>query len=513
MECAYYVRPSARRYIIRWLILVAWCGFLFFYGLSGPLYRTESLRAIIGQSALDGHWLTPTLYGEPFLTKPPGAYAAIGLASIPFGQVTEVSARLPSAFAALLTVLFAFAMLRKILGEQRAFLAALALPISMLWLDKVPSAEIDILQLAWVTLAIFCLHHAVKTREGSGCSGWHWWLAALLCVAGGFLTKWTAPAFFYLAAVPFLWARGHLRWLFCPPHLLACGFAVALCVTWALLVANEVSWSTLSETVYKEGAQRFVPKARGKPYPWLESLTFPAVVLAANLPWAIPALWSLRLNFMGSLAESERRLVQLLHCWAWPNLIFWSLPAQHNVRYVLPICPAITLLGVIVLMRWAGRTGWKPELPSAQVSNLSRRYHLKSVICILIAWIALKIVFVEGILPSRSANRNARETGEQLSTLVPDDEILYLCRLKDEGVLFYYGRPARRFAMSDRPAGYAILLDEEWKSIDPTQCDYVSELHDQQQDRIHLVRFHPATKEARGWQQPPTPPKSSASPP
>lgn len=402
-------------------------------------------------------------------------------------------------------------MLRKVLGEQRAFLAALALPISMLWLDKVPSAEIDMLQLAWVTMAIFCLHYAVKTREESAASGWHWWLAALLCVAGGFLTKWTAPAFFYLTAIPFLWARGHLRWLFFGPHLLACGVAIGLCATWALLVANEVGWSTLSETVYNEGAQRFAPKARGKPYPWLESFTFPALFLAANLPWAIPALWSLRPSFVRSLGEPERRLVQLLHCWAWPNLIFWSLPAQHNVRYVLPICPAITLLGVIVLIRWASPSIGKPEQPN---SSLSRWPFARTIIWVLFAWVILKVVFVEVIVPTRTANRNARETGEQLSTLVPEGEILYLCRLKDEGVLFYYSRPARRFALNGQPIGYAILLDEEWKSIDPARYEYVRELRDQQQVPIHLVRFHPARKATLGWQQQaPTPPKYSASPP
>lgn len=375
----------------------------------------------------------------------------------------------------------------------------------MLWLDKVPSAEIDMLQLAWVSFAILCLHQAVKINEETGRSGWAWWFAALLCVAGGFLTKWTAPAFFYLAAIPFLCVRGHWRSLFAWPHLAACGVAIGLCSIWALLVANEVGWSTLFETVYREGAQRFAPKARGKPYPWLESLTFPAVLLAANLPWAIPALWSLRPSFVRSLPDPERCLVQLLHCWAWPNLIFWSLPAQHNVRYVLPICPAITLLGVMVLLR----SGWNPV---AHVSNLSRD-RLRAIVAILFIWIVLKVTFVEFIVPSRTANRNARETGQHLLTLVPEGEILYLCKLKDEGVLFYYTRPARRFAMNDRPIGYAILLDEEWKSLDPWRFEYISELRDQQQVPIHLVRFHPAKKESRGWQQAPTPPMSSASPP
>ena len=74
------------------VILAAWCGVLFLYGVAaGPLYRTESLRAIIGRECLHGHWLFPVLYGEPFLTKPPGQYAAIGLCSLPFGEVTAAT--------------------------------------------------------------------------------------------------------------------------------------------------------------------------------------------------------------------------------------------------------------------------------------------------------------------------------------------------------------------------------------------------------------------------------------
>ena len=57
-------------------------------------------------------------------------------------------------------------------------------------------------------------------------------------------------------------------------------------------------------------------------------------------------------------------------------------------------------------------------------------------------------------------------TGEQLAALVPEGEILYLCRLKDEGVLFYYGRPAQRFSGSDAPSHscFLLLLGEEWQT-------------------------------------------------
>ena len=97
----------------RWppaLLLAGLCAFLFFYGLdAGELYRTESLRAIVAAEFLrSGDWIVPRLYGEPLLTKPPIAYAAIALASGPFGGVVEWTARLPSAVAATLVVFLVY---------------------------------------------------------------------------------------------------------------------------------------------------------------------------------------------------------------------------------------------------------------------------------------------------------------------------------------------------------------------------------------------------------------------
>src|SRR5262249_55391134 len=84
------------------LCVLVYCVFLFAYLLNGgALYRTEGLRAVVAAEMLrSGDWLVPRLCGEPLLTKPPGHYAAIALVSLPFGEVTETTARLPSALVA-----------------------------------------------------------------------------------------------------------------------------------------------------------------------------------------------------------------------------------------------------------------------------------------------------------------------------------------------------------------------------------------------------------------------------
>src|SRR5205085_2307575 len=88
---------------------------------------------------------------------------------------------------------------------------------------------------------------------------------------------------------------------------------------------------------------------------------------------------------------------------------------------------------------------------------------------LVLLWLAVKLVFVHGVAESRSRHRHARGKAEQIAALVPAGEILYLSRLKDEGIMFYYGRTVRRLGSaaellsSTRPR-YGILDAAEWKA-------------------------------------------------
>src|SRR5437588_98750 len=116
-------------------VLISLSLVLFFYGLgASELWRTETLRALIAREMLDsGNWLVPRLYGEPLFTKPPGMYIAIVLCSLPIGEVTEITARLPSALAATASVLLFYWYFRRQLGRSAGLAAAIVLPMSALW--------------------------------------------------------------------------------------------------------------------------------------------------------------------------------------------------------------------------------------------------------------------------------------------------------------------------------------------------------------------------------------------
>jgi 4-amino-4-deoxy-L-arabinose transferase-like glycosyltransferase len=460
-------------------LLATWCSVLFLYGIAtGPLYRTESLRAIIGRECLHGHWLFPVLYGEPFLTKPPGHYVAIGLVSLPFGEVTAATSRLPSIIAATVAVFMIYGLFRRSLGERSALLAALLLPTSVLWLDKVPSAEIDMTLVGWVTASLVLFHGALKPHEPPSVG---FLVLSLLCVAGGTLTKWTAPAFFYLTVVPLLAWRGELRVLFGWRHLLAVGVAIGVCLLWAVAVAQQVGWESLIETVRKEAAYRFAPKPGAKGYPWSEVGTYPLLVWAAHLPLSLFALRTFRPSFWHQWDDRGKLLLQLLHCWTWPSLLFWSLVPNHNIRYAIPMSPGLMGLGVMGLIGW----WFRPTTPG------EKREGKRFLWAFLAVWLVAKIAFVEIVIPLRTAHHNPEPIAAALSEFVPPDRPLYLFRLKDEGVMFYYARPAVRLTqLHDLPAGaFAVLIRQEWDEWAASgTLELVASLHDQQGDPLILVR-------------------------
>jgi len=110
---------------------------------------------------------------------------------------------------------------------------------------------------------------------------------------------------------------------------------------------------------------------------------------------------------------------------------------------------------------------------------------------LLIAWLFVKIVFVLEVVPGRDTDRSPRTTAERIAALVPSADILYLCDLKDEGILFYYGRPALRVDKLDdlfktTTPRYCVLTAAEWKARPPPA---LARLLDEQGDPIVLTRI------------------------
>jgi len=534
------------------LVVSLLCVVLCFYGLDiGELYRTEALRSIIGAEMLrSGDWIVPRLYGEPLLTKPPGMYAAIAASSWFNGQVTEWSARLPSAFAASALVWLLFWYVSRSAGRMAGLVAAAVTPCSILWLDKAGAAEIDMLQVFWVGAALIFFFRAVEAEEESSSLTSSrsrrllWWSLALFCVAGGVLTKWTAPAFFYATAVPFLIWRKRVGLLFSWRHLVPAVAGACLCLAWVGLVIQQVGWETFYGTVRNEALPRLSHGhhlgSAGEQI--LETLAHPFKLLIANLPWSGFALVTVTPAFLNGWDERGKRLAQAFHCWTWPNLIVWTILPDHATRHSFPLFTGISGLAALAWVgylegkltawqaRWFGRyavlsllvfgvgalaggvAGFK-ALPSAAwwlvlllvgmavwcvVEGLrayrERRFGLV-LLSIIVTWVVLKLAFVHIYIPIRNHGREPREKAAVLAQHVPEGHTLYVFLLKDEGIMFYYGRPVIRLkSWKDLPKKdgevWCILQRQEFEDLQGRNGWEVRQavgLKDEQGDPIVLV--------------------------
>jgi 4-amino-4-deoxy-L-arabinose transferase-like glycosyltransferase len=531
---------------------------LFFYGLNaGDFWRAESLRALVAKEVLrSGNWIVPTLYGQPLFSKPPGFYICVAVVSHFVGGVSEWAARFPSAVAASVTVFLVFWYFSRQLGRTGGLIAALILPVSFMWLDKASVAEIEMMHLAWTTAAILCLLRALEIGErhtknprlvedtgqtriqpvvlqarfivgvsrlgkllvslspishrvtapaiggrarekrseshsaarASSRSEWFWWLAALMCVAGGFLTKWTTPVFFYLTATALLYFRGRLRVLLARPHLVGLSLAAGVCLFWVIAAIAIAGWQSFYNVVSREALARVVPGDYGGEYRWYEVPAYPLKIFVTYLPLSAFALLTLRSGFRGVWDERGRFLLQALHAWLWPNLIFWSFIAEHTPRHSFPIYPAISGMAAMVWLGWSrGLLRW----------SLGRLRPATVLATLLICWMGIKLLHVHAIVPARNQARQPRAKGQEIAAAVPNDEVLYVFQLKDrdEGILFYYGRPVQRLAgpADFRPAvqsAYCLLDKDEWQELRETYSgETILQMPDETGQPIVLARI------------------------
>ncbi len=171
--------------------LIAFCGFLFFAGLQiiGLVGADEPRYAQVAREMLERHdWVTPTLWGQPWLEKPPLLYWGQMLAYNATGSVTGWAARVPSAVLATLMVFFIYVWARRFRRGMQLD-AALITAASAIIIGFGRGASTDMPLTAMFTVAML--------------SWWGWyesqnrmWLLAFYAFAGlGTLAKGPIAAF------------------------------------------------------------------------------------------------------------------------------------------------------------------------------------------------------------------------------------------------------------------------------------------------------------------------------
>ncbi len=331
-----------------YLLLAAVWALLCLPNLGGPSLwdidegnNSECFREMLDS----GNLVVPTFNYALRCDKPVLLYWA-QIACAQLVGVNEWSARLPSALAALLTVLAIYELGRRMFTARAGLWAGLVLGTSVAFLGAAHFANPDALLLAFGTLALALFWHDVQSA-GRG------WLGAVgVCAGLAVLAK--GPVGLVLpagVAILFLAWQRRLR------HLwdVRVGWFVFLllltAVPWYALVTAETRGAWLGGFLRHHNINRATSALEGHSGPWYYYLP---VLLAGLAPWSIflfTALWhAWRRLRQGD--DREALAVRFLIVWFAVYLVFFSAVRTKLPNYVLPVYPALALLTGHLLERW-----------------------------------------------------------------------------------------------------------------------------------------------------------------
>jgi 4-amino-4-deoxy-L-arabinose transferase-like glycosyltransferase len=349
-------------------LVLALAALLFLWYLGGhdlwapdEPYFAEGAREMVA----DGQWWVPHVNGVVTTDKPPLFFWLIALGSLPFGRVTPWTARLPSALAALGTVLLVMRLGRRFGGERVAWLAGLTVATTVMFWDKARWSQIDSLLcfLIWAALSAF---EAWRAGDADGRrAGLLFWLASALAVLAKGPVGFLLPLGIALTTLAF--DRRLRRWRRFAPVSGPLLFAVVVA---AWMVAATVGgggeysvWGALKEHFLG----RAVHGMHHRQPPWY----FLQVLPVQLLPWSGLVPGALVLAWRRRRPGDRFLLVASLFVVA-----FFSISPEKRELYALPAVPAFALLVALSIEAVAGsrRAGEAGDPHDAEAPPLDRRW-------------------------------------------------------------------------------------------------------------------------------------------
>ena len=328
-------------------LLFLLAGLLFFFALGNHQLQGSTEARVAGiamQMHLDNDWVTPRLFGQPFLEKPPLSLWLDAGAIRAFGG-TPWAVRLASAFAGLFSVMLLYAMLRRF-GRPTAvaWVAAAMLATMASYWSNVRGVGEDALLSLGVTLALLAFYQAQRRQAEQQPALLAWLLFALGIVIASLskgvlgLAMPGVVIFAYLVADSLLEKRFNLRhWL--RPALFTLLGLIPLFI-WLYVLYQRGGLQALGEVLWTNSVGRFDGSFQeaGHYEPFYYYL---AKLPQAFLPWNILVylgLW----HFRKSLMQNRYRLFFSL--WLLAQFTLLCLASSKRTVYLMSLTPAAAVL-------------------------------------------------------------------------------------------------------------------------------------------------------------------------
>jgi 4-amino-4-deoxy-L-arabinose transferase-like glycosyltransferase len=312
-----------------------------------------------------GNWIIPTFNGVLRSHKPALLYWLQAWAYSVCG-VNEFAARLPSALAALLTLLIVYELGRLLFGAAAGLLASLILASTAMFCASAHFANPDALLNLFValTLFLFCRGYVHGTRGWFVTAGAAAGLAMLAKGPSGLVIP-AAVVVLFLA-----WSR-RLTLLLDRRLLLGLLTFVLVAMPWYIWVGVDTKWQFLREFLLTHNLERaLTPMENHRGPAWY----YLAVLLVGFAPWSVflglavwyggwsavarpwpllRASWQRRADAGAAPgAAALPDAYRFLWCWAGVYLLTFTLITTKLPNYILPMYAPVALLTARALDRW-----------------------------------------------------------------------------------------------------------------------------------------------------------------
>ncbi|PWK31821.1 phospholipid carrier-dependent glycosyltransferase [Pseudomonas sp. OV226] len=390
---------------------------LFFFALGNYQLQGSTEARVAGiamEMHLDNDWVTPRLFGEPFLEKPPLSLWLDATAIRVFGG-TPWAVRLASAFAGLFSVMVLYAMLRRFgRPKEIAWTAGILLATMASYWSNVRSVGEDALLALGVTVALLAFFQGVRQPQRQSTLGNALLFASGIAIAT--LSKGVlglampgVVIFAYLLVETLIDKRLTLSdWL--RPGLLTLLGLVPLLV-WLALLYQRGGIQAVTDVLLTNSVGRFsgsfVEAGHYEPFYY-----YLAKLPQAFLPWNILVylgLWHFRKSLMAN------RYLLFFTLWLLAQFAVLTLASSKRTVYLMSMTPA----AAVIAAEYASvlYAGLKARETASTVLGWIARHRRGGVIGVLAVVMGSYLATAQWLLPQADSSLSFVPLTAQIQTM------------------------------------------------------------------------------------------------
>ncbi len=448
-----------RKNLFSTLIILLVCAVLFFLGLEKRgLWSPDETRYIaVSKEMLDtGDWTTLRRNGEIYAQKPPVFFWLISLFSVLLGNLSELSARLPSAIGGAAGVFITYLFAKRLFNERVALFSGLILATSLGYLGTSRWVILDPTLTFFVISAIYLFYLGLIEKNIRPVT----YTLAFVSMAFATLTK--GPVGFILpllVIIIYAFSTKNQRALLSAWSLWGLALFISIILAWLLPACIKGGEAYTKELLLNQVFGRFFKAFDHKEPFYFYFVRFPLEFL----PWTLFLPSAVIFLIKRGAKEPPIRFIFI---WFAAIFLFFTFSRSKNDLYILPAYPAAAM-----------------AIAYYAEDRLSKKRWL--LVSIIVAIVILNTVLTYAILPHFDAYKSPKYLSQKIAKYAgPEDRLatfnanpvywLYYCNRRHMEELGDYDE-LKKYLMS-RERVFCIIeygSFEEFKRLHETEVYFL----------------------------------------